>query len=154
KDHRGRSLAFFRTADGKITSFHRGADSGASEVNRRGDILGWITTNSTSKGFVLSPGGAYRILDGAIPSDLNNARFVTGEVPSQPPLMCSSSFIWAPDGTLTEFSPSQKSCISGGNCINQEGLVAGYYGGIGGGHAYTRSAEGVIRTFDPLGSTE
>jgi hypothetical protein len=157
KNAGGRQLAFFRTADGTITSFHLRQDTWASGINRKGDILGSACTNMPPyefcRGFVRKPDQTYRNLGDVNPEDMNDAGDVTGDVPGYCWTVCTvPSFVRAPGGKLTEFSPG-RSRRSSGNCINQKGLIAGTYWRARQWHGYTRSIDGAIRYFDPPDST-
>lgn len=88
--------------------------------------------------------GTFTVLPADIvPYSINDSGAVAGIWTS------NLGFLRAPDGTIVTFKAADDAVYTIPLCINNSGIVTGYYeGGDGAAHGFVRGADSVITTFD------
>lgn len=168
---------FLRAPDGRITTFDApnagtipGSGTGALGINRWGAITGNFTDNNyNTHGFVRAPDGTFTTFDApnayqpycTCPEAINDRGEVVGFYYDQSAML--HGFLRTPDGAITPIDvtrgtgtmppagtgPGQGTIINYANSINNDGEIVGYYHDANNyGHAWLRTPDGTITTFD------
>lgn len=169
---------FLRAPDGKITAFDAPgagniiyAGTVAFGINKWGVITGNFTDNSyNTHGFVRAPDGTISTFDApganpyvgcTCPEAINDLGEVVGFYVDSGSVY--HGFLRTPDGTITPIDvtqgtgtmppagtgPGQGTFINYANSINNAGEIVGYYHDANNlGHAWLRTPDGTITTFD------
>jgi hypothetical protein len=145
---------FVREPNGTITAFDPPGSTSthAVSINANGAIAGYFQDANGTHGFLRRAGGAIVSFDppgstGTYAVAINDAAVITGTYTT--PSGRTLGFVRQRNGTLVTFD-APASTFVGPNSINDEGAITGTYFDTSSSHAFVRSPEGMITSFDAL----